>query len=53
MSETKLPDLPVYDLPTLIKDFPPLVEPVPNMPESPDKPQAPIKMPDEPKPAHK
>jgi hypothetical protein len=50
MSETKLPEFPVYeinpkDLPTVIKDFPPLVKPIPKMPiappETPDSPLVP------------
>jgi hypothetical protein len=45
MSETKLPDYQINpdDLPTLIKDFPPLYEPLPDPPiEPPEPPETPV-----------
>jgi len=61
MSATDLPELPVYeinpkDLPTVIRDFPPLVTPIPTVPiappsEAPEAPKAPE--PATPKPAQK
>ncbi len=63
MSETNLPEFPVYeisptDLPTVIRDFPPLVTPIPTIPiapppETPEVPKAPEPKTPEPKPAQK
>jgi hypothetical protein len=35
MSKIKLPEFVATDLPTLIKDFPPLLDPIPKMPVAP------------------